>query len=322
MEIPHGAGVFSGGRCCPKVFPAVHPARDEADATGRRIGGAGRPGRGRRKTGWHEASQSGRAEGDRMGVNSPQAGRAGAGRAGLRSRRIMAERDHLRFRTVRESESIRTLGFRPSGRAPGAMPGNAGVVVGVVAGVLIELSEVVGAVPGGAAESRTGLLHGECVAGTGRTLAENLGHGPANELEDVVRPADRPLPRSGVMSGLAGIPASMNAVLAAARRGFACDAGRRLRFDAAGLAAVSDRSRSGLPAERRHAGGRGRIGQTAGTAQGLPVLDGMTTAGRGMGSDAGRISVRPDDTARLGAARHGAATFPGGKGEAICYADV
>lgn len=314
MEIPHGAGVFSGGRCRPKVFPAVHPARDEAEATGRRIGGAGRPGRGRRKTGWHEASQSGRAEGDRMGVNSPQAGRAGAGRAGLRSRRIMAERDHLRFRTVRESESIRTLGFRPSGRAPGAMPGNAGV--------LIELSEVVGAVPGGAAESRTGLLHGECVAGTGRTLAENLGHGPSNELEDVVRPADRPLPRSGVMSGLAGIPASMNAVLAAARRGFACDAGRRSRFDAARLAAVSDRSRSGLPAERRHAGGRGRIGQTAGMAQGLPVLDGMTTAGRGMGSDAGRISVRPDDTARLGAARHGAATFPGGKGEAICYADV
>lgn len=309
MEIPYGAGVLSGGRSRPKAFPAVHPARNEAEATGRRIGGTRRPGCGSRKTGWHEASQSGRAEGDRMGVDSPQAGRAGAGMAGLRSRRIVAERGQLRFRTIPESESIPGPGFRPAGRAPGAMPMDAGVV--------IELSEVVGAVAGGAGGSWTGLLHGECVAGTGRTLAENLGHGPASELKDVVRPADRPLPRSGVMSGLAGIPASTIAVLAAARRGFACDAGRRSRFDAAGPAAVSDRYRSGTPADRRNAGGCGRIGQVAGMAHGLPVVDGITTAGRGMGSDAGRISVRTD-----GAARHGAATFPGGKGEAICYADV
>lgn len=49
-----------------------------------------------------------------------------------------------------------------------------------------------------------GYLHGDCMTVTGRTLAENMEHVHWNEHQDVVRPADRPITRTGGVVGLKG----------------------------------------------------------------------------------------------------------------------
>jgi dihydroxy-acid dehydratase len=49
-----------------------------------------------------------------------------------------------------------------------------------------------------------GYMHGDCMTVTGRTLAENLARVKWNADQDVVRPADRPLKRTGGVVGLKG----------------------------------------------------------------------------------------------------------------------
>ena len=49
-----------------------------------------------------------------------------------------------------------------------------------------------------------GHLHGDCMTVTGRTLAENMEHVSWNGDQDVVRPADRPITRTGGVVGLKG----------------------------------------------------------------------------------------------------------------------
>ena len=49
-----------------------------------------------------------------------------------------------------------------------------------------------------------GLLHGDCITVTGKTLAENLAHVRFPEDQDVVYPVSRPLSRTGGVVGLRG----------------------------------------------------------------------------------------------------------------------
>ena len=58
-----------------------------------------------------------------------------------------------------------------------------------------------------------GYLHGDCMTVTGRTLAENMEHVAWNDHQDVVRPADRPITRTGGVVGLKGNLASEGAIV-------------------------------------------------------------------------------------------------------------
>ncbi|RWL86836.1 MAG: dihydroxy-acid dehydratase [Mesorhizobium sp.] len=58
-----------------------------------------------------------------------------------------------------------------------------------------------------------GYLHGDCMTVTGRTLAENMEHVAWNESQDVVRPANRPITKTGGVVGLKGNLASEGAIV-------------------------------------------------------------------------------------------------------------
>jgi len=58
-----------------------------------------------------------------------------------------------------------------------------------------------------------GLLHGECLTVTGRTLAQNLKSVKWNADQDVVRPADRPISPTGGVVGLRGNLAPEGAIV-------------------------------------------------------------------------------------------------------------
>ncbi|MDG4898258.1 dihydroxy-acid dehydratase [Mesorhizobium sp. WSM4976] len=58
-----------------------------------------------------------------------------------------------------------------------------------------------------------GYLHGDCMTVTGRTLAENMEHVSWNESQDVVRPADRPITKTGGVVGLKGNLAPEGAIV-------------------------------------------------------------------------------------------------------------
>jgi dihydroxy-acid dehydratase len=58
-----------------------------------------------------------------------------------------------------------------------------------------------------------GYMHGDCLTVTGRTLAENLEHVPWNDQQDVVRPADRPISKTGGVVGLKGNLAPEGAIV-------------------------------------------------------------------------------------------------------------
>ncbi|HVZ01707.1 MAG TPA: dihydroxy-acid dehydratase [Dongiaceae bacterium] len=49
-----------------------------------------------------------------------------------------------------------------------------------------------------------GYLHGDCLTVTGRTIAENLATVAWNDGQDVIRPADKPITRTGGVVGLRG----------------------------------------------------------------------------------------------------------------------
>jgi dihydroxy-acid dehydratase len=58
-----------------------------------------------------------------------------------------------------------------------------------------------------------GLLHGDCITVTGRTIAENLEKIAWNSDQDVVRPADKPITKTGGVVGLRGNLASEGAIV-------------------------------------------------------------------------------------------------------------
>jgi len=58
-----------------------------------------------------------------------------------------------------------------------------------------------------------GFLHGECLTVTGRTVAENMQRVSWNPDQDVVRPADRPLSKTGGVVGLKGNLAPEGAIV-------------------------------------------------------------------------------------------------------------
>ena len=58
-----------------------------------------------------------------------------------------------------------------------------------------------------------GYLHGDCMTVTGRTLAENMSHVQWNDSQDVVRPADKPITRTGGVVGLKGNLAKDGAIV-------------------------------------------------------------------------------------------------------------
>lgn len=58
-----------------------------------------------------------------------------------------------------------------------------------------------------------GFLHGDCMTVTGRTIAENMKHVPWNDAQDVVRPANKPLTKTGGVVGLKGNLAPEGAIV-------------------------------------------------------------------------------------------------------------
>jgi dihydroxy-acid dehydratase len=58
-----------------------------------------------------------------------------------------------------------------------------------------------------------GYLHGDCMTVTGRTIAENLEKVAWNPDQDVVRPADQPITRTGGVVGLKGNLAAEGAIV-------------------------------------------------------------------------------------------------------------
>jgi dihydroxy-acid dehydratase len=58
-----------------------------------------------------------------------------------------------------------------------------------------------------------GYMHGECMTVTGRTMAENLKRVKWNRDQDVVRPADKPLSKTGGVVGLKGNLAPEGAIV-------------------------------------------------------------------------------------------------------------
>ena len=58
-----------------------------------------------------------------------------------------------------------------------------------------------------------GLIHGDCLTVTGRTLAENLAEIPWNGAQDVIRPASAPLSSTGGVVGLRGSLAPDGAIV-------------------------------------------------------------------------------------------------------------
>ena len=58
-----------------------------------------------------------------------------------------------------------------------------------------------------------GYLHGDCMTVTGRTLAENMSHVAWNSEQDVVRPANNPITKTGGVVGLKGNLAQEGAIV-------------------------------------------------------------------------------------------------------------
>lgn len=128
-----------------------------------------------------------------------------------------------------------------------------------------------------------GLLHGDCLTVTGKTLAENLAEAaPLKEGQDVVRPFDRPLKPTGPLVLLKGNLAPEGAV--AKMSGL-----KKLRFtgparvfdseEAATRAIENDEIRSGDVLIIRYAGPKG--------GPGMPEMLSVTAmiVGKGLGED-------------------------------------
>src|SRR5947199_353090 len=62
-----------------------------------------------------------------------------------------------------------------------------------------------------------GFLHGDCITVTGRTIAENMKSVKWNPAQDVVRPADKPITKTGGVVGLKGNLDPARAIVEAAR---------------------------------------------------------------------------------------------------------
>ena len=69
-----------------------------------------------------------------------------------------------------------------------------------------------------------GVLHGDCVTATGRTVAENLAGVELDAQQDVIYPADRPLSKTGGVVGLSGSLAPEGAIVKVAGL-------KRIRFE-------------------------------------------------------------------------------------------
>ena len=63
-----------------------------------------------------------------------------------------------------------------------------------------------------------GFMHGDCITVTGRTLAENMDRVKWNDAQDVVRPANKPITRTGGVGGLKGNLAPEGAIVKSAGR--------------------------------------------------------------------------------------------------------
>ncbi|EKF16927.1 dihydroxy-acid dehydratase [Nitratireductor pacificus] len=89
-----------------------------------------------------------------------------------------------------------------------------------------------------------GFLHGDCMTVTGRTIAENMEHVHWNEEQDVVRPANNPITKTGGVVGLKGNLAPEGAIVKVAGMKNLTFSGPARCFDSEEecFAAVSERS--------------------------------------------------------------------------------
>uniref|UniRef100_UPI003BAC9B71 dihydroxy-acid dehydratase n=1 Tax=Stappia sp. TaxID=1870903 RepID=UPI003BAC9B71 len=134
-----------------------------------------------------------------------------------------------------------------------------------------------------------GLLHGDCVTVTGRTLAEELAHVPDEPPadQDVIRPIDQALYQQGHLAVLRGNLAEGGAVAKITGLKSTSITGPARVFDdeqSAMDAILSDRIRKGDVLVLRYLGPRG--------GPGMPEMLAPTSAiiGRGLGADVGLIT--------------------------------
>ncbi|MGY6709089.1 MAG: dihydroxy-acid dehydratase [Rhizobiaceae bacterium] len=89
-----------------------------------------------------------------------------------------------------------------------------------------------------------GYLHGDCMTVTGRTIAENMEKVAWNDAQDVVRPADKPITKTGGVVGLKGNLAPEGAIVKVAGMAMLEFSGPARCFDSEeeAFAAVKDRN--------------------------------------------------------------------------------
>ncbi len=126
-----------------------------------------------------------------------------------------------------------------------------------------------------------GILHGDCITATGRTLAEDLESVVLDSTQDVIYPADRPLSETGGVVGLHGNLAPDGAIVKVAGM-------KSLRFE--GLARVFECEEDAFEAvkERAYEAGEVLIIRNEGPRGGPGMREMLATtsaiSGQGMGS--------------------------------------
>ena len=132
-----------------------------------------------------------------------------------------------------------------------------------------------------------GLLHGDCITVTGKTLAENLAHVRFPEDQDVVYPVSRPLSRTGGVVGLRGNLAPDGAIVKVAGM-------KRQRFEGTALCFDSEEEAFAAVDARAYKAGDVIVIRYEGPKGGPGMREMLSTTsaiyGQGMGEEVALIT--------------------------------
>ena len=132
-----------------------------------------------------------------------------------------------------------------------------------------------------------GLLHGDCITVTGKTLAENLAHVRVPEDQDVVYPVSRPLSRTGGVVGLRGNLAPDGAIVKVAGM-------KRQRFEGTALCFDSEEEAFAAVDARAYKAGDVIVIRYEGPKGGPGMREMLSTTsaiyGQGMGEEVALIT--------------------------------
>src|SRR5690606_29263190 len=131
-------------------------------------------------------------------------------------------------------------------------------------------------------------LHGDVLTVTGRTLAENMSHVVWNDLQDVVRPADNPISRTGGVVGLKGNLAPDGAIVKVAGM-------QRLHFSGPARCFDCEEDAFAAVRGRNYGDGEGLVIRCEGPKRGPGMREMLSTTaaiyGQGMGDKVALITA-------------------------------